>query len=253
MGVAVGDYDANGLPDVFVTHFSHDTNTLYQNLGGMLFIDSTLQAGLGEISLSYLGWGTAFGDLDNDGFADLFVANGHVYPEIDDLDTRFLQRKEIYRNLGDGAFQEIGSAIGGDIGVGKSARGLAMADFDNDGDLDAIAVNINDRPSLYRNQASNGNHWIAFRLEGVRSNRDAIGARVRIEAGGRAQTREVSSGGSYLSHHDLRVHFGLGGAERVDHVRIDWPSGETEELAGVAAGRFVAIREGDGIVGVRVP
>ncbi len=253
MGVAVGDYDANGLPDVFVTHFSHDTNTLYQNLGGMLFIDSTLQAGLGEVSLSYLGWGTAFGDLDNDGLADLFVANGHVYPEIDDLDvgTRFFQRKEIYRNLGNGAFEEIGLTIGGDIAVGKSARGLAMADYDNDGDLDAVAVNINDRPSLYRNDASDGNLWIAFRLEGVRSNRDAIGARIRIEADGRVQIREVASGGSYLSHNDLRVHFGLGEAAGADSVRIDWPSGETEELGGIPAGQFVTIREGDGVVDAR--
>ena len=255
MGVAVGDYDANGFPDIFVTNFSHDTNTLYQNLGGMLFVDSTLPAGLGETSLPYLGWGTAFADLDNDAFLDLLVANGHVYPEIDNLDvgTRFLQPKQIYRNRGDGTFEEIVQEDGGDLEVGKSARGLALADYDNDGDLDSVAININDRPSLYRNDAANANHWITFRLEGVESNRDAIGARVRIESGGRTQTRIVRSGGSYLSHHDLRVHFGLGGEPRVEKVRIDWPNGNIQELSDIAADRFVTIRESAGIEEILEP
>ena len=250
MGVAAGDYDGNGLLDIFVTNFSHDTNTLYQNLGGMLFIDSSLQAGLAEVSLPYLGWGTSFVDLDNDGFLDIFVANGHVYPEIDGLEvgTNFLQRKEIYRNQGDGTFDEVGTLIGGDIALGRSTRGLAFSDFDNDGDLDAIAININDRPNLYRNDAANPNHWVSLRLEGVESNRDAIGARIEIDAGGRTQTATIQSGGSYLSHNDLRAHFGIGTATQIDRIRIDWPNGQTEELNDIEADQFVTIREGEGIV-----
>jgi hypothetical protein len=249
MGVAVADYDANGLMDIMVTNFSHDTNTLYQNFGGMLFIDSTLQAGLGELSLPYLGWGVSFADLDNDGLQDIFVANGHVYPGVDDLDvgTEFLQPKEIYRNLGDGTFEEIVHDSGGDLEIGRSTRGLALGDFDNDGDIDALGVNINARPSLYRNDTDSPHHWLNIRLEGVASNRDGVGARVEIEALGKSQSATVQSGGSYLSHHDLRLHFGLGSAEQVDRMRIEWPDGGIEELTDIDVDRFITIREGEGI------
>jgi hypothetical protein len=244
MGVAIGDYDGNGLPDIFVTNFARDTNTLYKNLGNMFFVDSTVTAGLGEISLNYLGWGAILADLDNDGHPDIFVANGHVYPQVDSLNVgqHYFQRKELYRNLGNGKFAEIARASP-DLMIGKSSRGAAVADFDNDGDLDILVVNINDRPSLYRNDGGNRNHWIGFRLEGTRSNRSAIGARVEIEAGGRRQTSYVLSGGSYLSQNDLRLHFGLGDITRVDRVRIRWPNGNTEELGPVEADRVIAIKE----------
>jgi hypothetical protein len=245
MGVAVGDYDGNGLPDIFVTNFARDTNTLYKNLGNMFFVDSTVSAGLGEISLPYLGWGTSLADLDNDGLPDIFVANGQVYPQVDGLNVgqKYFQRKELYRNLGNGKFEELARASP-DLLIGKSSRGAAVADFDEDGDLDILVVNINDRPSFYRNDGGNRNHWIGFRLEGTRSNRSAIGARVEIEAGGRRQISYVLSGGSYLSQNDLRVHFGLGGVTRVDRVRIRWPNGNTDERGPVEADRVITIKEG---------
>jgi hypothetical protein len=250
MGVGVGDYDGNGFLDIFVTHFSRDTNTLYQNIGGMMFADATSSAGLGGVSLPHLGWGAGFADLDNDGWEDLFVANGHVYPEIDALDTgdRYLQRKEVYRNTGEGRFEEIASELEGSLLAPKSARGTAFGDYDNDGDIDVLAININDRPSLYRNEGGNGNHWVGFRLEGTRSNRDAIGARVEIVVGTRSRIAEVRSGGSYLSHNDMRIHFGLGEAAEIDGLRIRWPSGEVEEMGALEGDRFWTVREGEGVV-----
>lgn len=244
MGVAAGDYDGNGYLDIFVTNFARDTNTLYKNLGNMFFIDTTVAAGLGEISLPYLGWGTHLADFDNDGLLDIFAANGHVYPQVDALKVgqTYLQRKEVYRNLGNGKFEEVARSSP-DLLTGKSSRGSAVADYDNDGDLDVLVVNLNDRPSLYRNDANNKNHWIGFRLEGTRSNRDAIGARIEIETNGKKKVSEVRSGGSYLSHDDLRVHFGLGDATAVDHLRIRWPNGNTQELGGFDAGQLVTLRE----------
>jgi enediyne biosynthesis protein E4 len=244
MGAAAGDYDGNGYLDIFVTNFARDTNTLYKNLGNMFFVDTTVAAGLGEISLPYLGWGTNLADFDNDGLLDIFAANGHVYPQVDSLKVgqKYLQRKEVYRNLGNGKFEEVAHSSP-DLLTGKSARGSAVADYDNDGDLDVLVVNLNDRPSLYRNDGNSKNHWIGFHLEGTRSNRDAIGARIEIETGGRKQVSEVRSGGSYLSHDDFRVHFGLGDATAVDHVRIRWPNGNTQELGGFDAGQVVTLQE----------
>ena len=253
MGLGVGDYDGNGLFDIFVTNFALDTNTLYRNVGDMFFFDVTAEAGAGTASTSNLGWGAGFADLDNDGWLDLFVTNGHIYPSIDELDLnmRYLQRKEVYRNLGDGTFEEIAGSLEGDLLGAKSSRGTAFGDYDNDGDIDAIAINMNDRPSVYRNEGGNRRHWIGFRLQGVTSNRDAIGARVEIDVGGRTQAAEVRSGGSYLSHNDMRVHFGLGDAERVEAIRIRWPNGNTEVLDGIDADRYVTIREGAGGIDIR--
>jgi enediyne biosynthesis protein E4 len=244
MGVAAGDYDGNGYLDIFVTNFARDTNTLYKNLGNMFFADATLAAGLGEISLPYLGWGANLADFDNDGLLDIFVSNGHVYPQVDRLNVgqKYLQRKELYRNLGNGKFEEIGRNYP-DLLMARAGRGSAVADIDNDGDLDILVVNLNDRPSLYRNDGGSRNHWIGFRLEGSRSNRSAIGARVEIEARGTKQISGVHSGGSYLSQDDLRVHFGLGEAARVDRVRIRWPNGDTQELGAFDADRYVTLRE----------
>ena len=253
MGLGVGDYDGNGYFDIFVTNFAEETNTLYQNIGDMIFIDATLVAGMGTVSRQYLGWGTDFVDLDNDGLQDIFVANGHIYPQIDGLEFsgNYLQRKEIYRNIGDGRFEEIALDLEGDLLTGKSARGAAFGDHDNDGDIDVIVINIDDRPSFYRNEGGNRNHWITFRLEGTESNRDGIGARVEIEVGGKTQVAEVRSGASYLSHNDMRIHFGLGDVTRVDRVRIRWPNGNVEELEeGIEADRFLWVREGEGVISV---
>ena len=246
MGVGTGDFDGDGDFDIYVTHFAEDTNTLYSNLGGMFFADATAASGASRASRPHVGWGTGFVDLDNDGWEDLFVANGHVYPGMDELNetSRYLQPKEVYRNLTDGTFQEISRELDGDLTVPRSARGAAFGDYDNDGDTDIVVVNTNAPPNLYRNDGGNRHHWIGFRLIGRTSNRDAVGARVEIDAGGRTRVGEVRSGGSYLSHNDMRVHFGLGETERVDEIRIRWPSGATETLDGVDADRYVTIHEG---------
>src|SRR5262245_14804730 len=189
MGVAVGDYDGNGYFDIYVTNFAEDTNTLYQNLGGMSFLDVTALSGASRLSRPNLGWGTGFADFDNDGWPDLFVANGHVYPDVDQLNetSRYLQPKELYRNQGDGHFVEVAAGKGGDLMIPRAARGAAFGDFDNDGDIDVLVINNNAPPNLYQNDGGNRNSWIGFRLVGTSSNRDAIGARVEIEAGGRKQ------------------------------------------------------------------
>jgi enediyne biosynthesis protein E4 len=246
MGVAVGDYDANGLFDIYVTNFADDTNTLYQNLGDMTFSDVTAASGAAGASRPHVGWGTGFADFDNDGWLDLFVANGHVYPDADQLKgiQRYLQPKELYRNLGNGRFAEIPSRVAGDLSMPRPSRGAAFGDYDNDGDIDVLVININSRPSLYRNDGGNRKPWIGFRLIGGSSNRDAIGARVEIEAAGRTQIGEVRSGGSYLSHNDLRVHFGVGSGQRIDRIRIRWPNGKTQTLEGMNTRQYVTIREG---------
>ncbi len=252
MGLDSGDYDQDGDIDLFVTNFARDTNTLYENRGGMFFVEATARAQMAETSPRFLGWGTAFVDLDNDGLQDIFVANGHVYPEIAHLNVGqdYAQRKEVYRNLGEGRFDEVALVIGGVLAEGRSARGLAFADIDNDGDRDAVAININDRPSLYRNEGGSRNHWLTMRLEGTRGNRDAIGARIEAEVGGATRVAEVRSGGSFLSHNGMRVHLGLGTATFVDRLRIRWPNGDTEEWTDVEGDRFIAIREGAGITAV---
>jgi len=254
MGVTAGDYDGDGWLDIFVTNFAQDTNTLYRNLGNLLFTDATTTAGLFGTSPRHLGWGTIFADFDNDGHLDLFVANGHVYPKIaETTDQRYRQPKEIYRNLGNGRFEEVTSLIGAAVSVPKPARGAAYGDVDNDGDIDVIVINIDEAPSLYLNDGGNRKRWITLSLEGTASNRDAIGARVEIKAGGRTQIRHVRSGESYLSHNDVRVQFGLGDATRIDRIRIRWPSGGTEEIEGVDADQFLKIREGQGVVEQALP
>ncbi len=247
MGVAVGDYDGDGNFDIYITTFAEDTNTLFRNLGRMSFLDVTAESGAARASRANLGWGTAFADFDNDGWPDLFVANGHVYPDVDQLNetSRYLQPKELYRNLGNGRFAEVSATTGGDLSIPRPARGAAFGDYDNDGDIDVLVINMNLPPNLYRNDGGNRNSWIGFRLVGTSSNRDAIGARVEIEAGGRKQVDEVRSGGSYLSHSDMRVHFGLGSADRVDKVRVQWPSGKIETLTNVNARQYLMIREGN--------
>jgi hypothetical protein len=244
MGVAVGDYDRNGWMDVFKTNFAGDTSTLYANSGQGFCEDRTFAAGLG-VNTRWLGWGTAFADFDNDGWLDLLAVNGHVYPEVRQLkaEAGYEQPKLLYRNLRNGRFQDVTAAVGPPLTVPKAARGAAFGDIDNDGWIDVAIANVNDRPDLYRVTGPASNRWIAFKLVGTRSNRDAIGARVHIVAGGVEQWQEVRGGGSYLSQNDFRVHFGLAAATVVDRVDVRWPSGSEERWERLQAGTIHTLRE----------
>lgn len=252
MGVDIADYTNDGRLGIYVTNFSQDTHTLYQAEGPSSFTDVTRKAGL--MTSVYLGWGAGFVDLDNDGFLDLFVANGHIYPEIDRLGigTKYLQRKLVYQNLTDGRFADVTEKIGGPLLVEKSSRGVAFGDYDNDGDVDVAVVNLNDRPSLLRNDGGNRNRWLTLRLVGTKSNRSAIGTRVQARVGRMTLTAEVRSGGSYMSHNDARIHFGLGRQAQVEHLEIRWPSGRVQTFDNVEADRFVRLKEGGGLETVRL-
>jgi hypothetical protein len=247
MGADAADYDGDGRLDVFVTNFSQDYNTLYQNSAEGLFSDVSHQAGVVTPALPYLGWGTGFADFDNDGLLDIFVANGHVYPEIDrsGRGTKYLQRKQLFKNQGKGRFSDVSEDVGGGLLIEKSSRGAAFGDVDNDGDIDVLVINMNDRPTLLRNDTQSSNNWITLKMEGTR-NRDAIGARVWLEDEGSLQVAEVRSGGSYLSHNDMRVHFGLGRRTRVPPVKVRWPEGAVERFEGLRPNGIHVIRQGQG-------
>jgi hypothetical protein len=246
MGVAVGDYDGNGTMDVFKTNFAGDTSTLYANAGQGFCEDRTFAAGIG-LSTRWLGWGTAFVDFDKDGWLDLFLTNGHVYPEVVQLKTEagYRQRKVVYRNLG-GRFEDVSERLGPPATDAKAGRGAAFGDYDNDGDVDVVINNVNDRPDLYRTESDPSRHWLLVKLVGTKSNRSAIGARVRCVAGGLTHVQEVRGGGSYLSQNDLRVHFGLAAATSVDRLQVRWPGGLEEEWTGIATDRIVTLTEGTG-------
>jgi hypothetical protein len=252
MGVDAADYNGDGLPDIIVTNFSHDYNTLYENGPAGLFTDRSYASGIAATAGPYLGWGVKFVDLDNDGRLDVFIANGHVYPEVDKhgLGTRYHQRKQVFVNEGS-RFRHASAEIGGGLLLEKSSRGASFGDYDNDGDTDVLVINMNDRPTLLRNDTASAHHWITLRLVGRKSNRDGIGARVRVETGKRRQTMTVRGDGSYLSHSDTRAHFGLGESTRVDRIEITWPSGLIETHSGLAADRFYVAREGGGIAPLR--
>jgi hypothetical protein len=251
MGVAAGDYDGDGRLDLVKTNFSQDYTTIYRNEGDGLFLDVSVRSGMAATLGPYLGWGVGFVDVDNDGLLDLFVANGHVYPDVAKTGTStYHQRKQLFRNSGRGRFQLVTDAEGGGLLVEKSSRGAAFGDYDNDGDIDVLVVNMDDRPTLLRNDSDRG-RWISLRLTGTRSNRDGIGAKITIEAGGRALVREVRSGGSYISHNDMRVHAGLGSLETVDRITIRWPSGQVDTAAGIPGNDFYVAREGAGITARR--
>ena len=248
MGVDAGDFNGDGLQDLIVTNFSHDYNTLYENHAGGFFTDASYATGVASGSGPYMGWGVGFVDLDNNGLLDLFFANGHVYPQVDGhgIGTKYAQRKQVFRNVDGHRFRNVTDEIGGGLLIEKSSRGAAFGDYDNDGRIDAIVVNINDRPTLLHNESAVA-HWATFRLVGTKSNRDAIGAKVLVTAGGRRQSIEVRSGGSYASSNDLRAHVGLGSTTRIDRVEIRWPSGLVETSSALAADRFYLAREGRGI------
>jgi hypothetical protein len=244
MGLAAADYDGDGRIDIFRTNFSDEHETLYHNRGDGEFDDVTLAAGLGH-NTRFVSWGCVFFDFDNDGWKDLLVVNGHVFPEIDRLptDIRFRDRAILYHNTGKGTFEDISETAGPGIVVRHSARGLATGDIDNDGTLEILANNQNEPPSLWKQTRRAAGHWILLQLAGTKSNRSAIGARVTVTAGGRKQVDEVRSGGSYLSQSDLRLHFGLGEAARIESVEVRWPSGGRTVLKDVGVDRVVRVSE----------
>ncbi len=247
MGVSVADYDGDGWFDIVKTNFAGDTSSLYRNLGRNFFEDATFQSGLGR-NTRFLGWGAGFFDFDNDGWPDILTTNGHVYPEVgDEGDSGYRQRKVLYRNLGNRRFDDVSLAAGPGILEQVPGRGCAFGDFDNDGDIDIVVNCVNDYPQLLRCDSSVKNHWIKVKTVGVKSNRSGIGARVYCTPeGGRRQMDEVRSGGSYLSQNDLRVHFGLGKAEKAD-IEVHWPSGIVDKIPGVAAGQVITVVEGKGL------
>ena len=247
MGSTVGDYDGDGHLDLFKTNFSEDTSTLYHNNGDKTFSDLTVAAGLG-INRQLLGWGTMFLDLDNHGWPDLLVVNGHVYPEVDSnkLGSSYREPRCVYRNLGNGRFDDISKQSGPGITQPAPGRGLAVGDLWNDGRTEAVINNVSDHPMLLVNLARNRNHWLGVRLVGTQSNRDGIGARVTVRSKSRSWVDEVRSGSSYSSSNDLRLHFGLGQSTHIESIQIRWPNGREETFSDIGADQFVTLSEGTG-------
>jgi hypothetical protein len=247
MGATAADFDGDGLLDIFKTNFADDTHTLYKNQASNNFEDDTIASGL-AVNTKYLGWGTTFLDFDNDGWKDLIVANGHVYPEVDAARTaeKFKQPRLLYWNRADGQFFDLTSQSGPGILQPHSSRGLAVGDLDNDGQEEIVIMNMGEGPSLLKNSAPPAGNSLLIRA--LTANRDAIGARITVTSGGRKQIDEVRSGGSFISQNDCRLHFGLGKASTAD-ISIRWQDGKTETFAGVAAGQIVSIEEGKGITG----
>ena len=248
MGIGVGDIDLDGNLDIFKTNFADDTNVLYKNDGKGYFDDVTVRSGIG-VETRYVGWGAGVIDLDNDGFPDLFIATGSVYPEVEKKLPAYPYRtpRLVFRNLGDGRFEELIEEAGSGVREAHPSRGCAFGDFDNDGDVDVLVMNMNEPPSLLRNDVSSGGHWLKILLVGVQSNRSAIGSRVTVRYGDRRQAQEVTAQSSFYSSNDRRLHFGLG-AETFADLTIRWTNGKTETLPRVAADQLLVIREGAGII-----
>jgi enediyne biosynthesis protein E4 len=242
MGVGVGDFKLDGSLDIVKTHFAQDTPGVYLNDGKGNFWDLTRDSGLG-VETRYVGWGVGIVDLDNDGNPDIFEVTGGIYPEIRNT---YSTPRLVFRNLGQGRFEELLGVAGPGVDALHSSRGCAFGDFDNDGDVDVLIVNHNEPPSLLRNDVTGGNHWIKVKLTGVKSNRSAVGGRVTVRYGGKVQTQEVLSQSSYLSASDNRLHFGLGRATMAD-IEVRWPLGGVEKFAGLPAGHLICITEGAGI------
>jgi hypothetical protein len=250
MGIAFGDYLHTGRTSLLVSHFDNEYAAFYRNDGKMNFTDISDATGIAAASKGYVGWGNGFFDFDNDGWPDFFLVNGHVYPQVDSAHTaaRYLEPKLLFLNQRDGTFRDVSRQAGPAIQVPQVSRGMAMGDLFNDGRVELVVENLIGKPMILRPEGGPPNHWISFQLEGTKSNRLALNARVKITAGDLSQTGEVISGGSYLSQNDLRLHFGLGNHSALDKAEILWPDGATETLTGLAADRFYTVREGAGVV-----
>jgi hypothetical protein len=247
MGIAVGDFDNDGRLDLLKTNFSGDYPNLYRNIGRGIFEDVVLKAGL-AVNPQYVGWGVGLVDLDNDGWRDVFQVNGHVYPELDrrNGNEKYRNPRLVYRNLGGGRFEDVSALAGPGVVQKMSSRGAAFGDFDNDGDIDVVIMNMGATPTLLRNDLKSDHHWLKVKLEGTKSNRAAIGATVVLEAGPLRLADAVLSQASYVSHNDLRLHFGLGTERHVDRITVHWPSGAVEQFPGGPVDRLVLLVEGSG-------
>src|SRR5229473_213575 len=250
MGIAVGDYLHTGLQSLYVTNFSDEYSNLFRNDGEWNFSDVSYKSGVALPSLPYVKWGTAFFDADNDGWLDLIVVGGHVYPQVDTLPSgaRYKEPKVLQLNQKDGTFCDASDQAGPDLRIPRVSRGVAAGDLFNDGNMDLVIEDLAGSPMILRNNGIAGRHWVSFELQGTKSNRMAIGARLKIVAGGLTQTEEIHSGGSYLSQNDLRVHFGLNTAKKIDSLEIRWPSGKIETLKNLDVDKFYSVLEGQGIV-----
>ncbi len=253
MGVAIGDYNGDGFLDIFKTHFADDLPILYKNSGREFFEDASRAAGFDHTR--YVEWGTGFADFDNNGWPDIMIVTGNVYPEVEKLFKEYPHRSPrlVYQNLGNGRYKEVTAHSGPGVLTPKSSRGSAFGDFDNDGDVDVLVMNMNEPPLLLRNEYINSqnrerNNWLKVKLIGAKSNRSAIGARVRVKSSQHLQTQEVTSQSSYYSHNDLRLHFGLGPSSKAVQVEIRWPNGQTETVNDIAVNQTVRIKEGSGVV-----
>lgn len=248
MGITVGDYDNDGQPDIFKTHFADDLPVLYKNSGKNFFEDASRLAGFDHTR--YIQWGTGFADFDNNGLVDILTVTGNVYPEVERFFKEYPHRSPrlVYQNTGNGRFRDVSAAAGKGISEPKSSRGAAFGDFDNDGDVDVVVMNMNEPPMLLRNDQKSANNWLALRLKGEKSNRSAIGSRVMIRTNGLTQMREVTSQSSYYSHNDLRVHFGLGEIKEAQSVEVRWPNGNVEIFKDLPINRIVTVKEGSGTV-----
>ena len=250
MGVAIGDYNHTGRPSIYVTNFADEYDTLYRNNGDWEFDDVSYKSGVGLPSMPYVKWGDAFFDVDNDGWLDLIAVSGHVYPQVVGLPSGagYRQPGLLQLNQGDGTFCDASAQAGPALTQHRVSRGLAVGDLFNDGQLDVVVEDIDGAPVILRNHGIPGHHWVSFELAGSKSNRFALGARIKLTAGGMTQTADVRSGGSYLSQSDLRVHFGLAVATKIDSVEIRWPSGATDVLHDLPADKFYSVLEGRGVV-----
>ncbi len=255
MGVALGDYAHTGRMSLLLSHFDIEYAALYRNEGEMNFTDSSIASGIARGTQGFVGWGCAFVDFDNDGWQDFFLANGHVYPQVDTIHTatKYLQPKLLFMNQRDGTFKNISRQVGPALQIEQVSRGVAIGDLFNDGKMEAVVENLVGSPMILRPEGGPQNHWISFQLEGVASNRMALNARIRVTAGDLVQLGEVLSGGSYLSQNDTRIHFGLGAHANVSKVEVLWPDGKVESLANLVANRFYSVREGVGVVSVKTP
>ena len=246
MGVALGDYMNVGRLSIFLSHFSDEYAALYRNDGGMSFTDVSHSAGIARSTVPFVGWGDAFVDLDNSGWLDLILVNGHVYPQVDNakLGTVYREPKLVFQNQRDGTFKDVSAQTGGAVGTPQVSRGLAVGDLFNRGRLDIVVENLAGSPMILEAKSNPANHWVSFELEGSPNNRLALNARVRVSTGKMQQLGEVRSGGSYLSQSDLRLHFGLGSASRIDKVEVLWPNGGTQVFENIAADCFYRLKQG---------